>query len=258
MLAAVSLQLPIPDPQQIVGFALILTRVGATLSLTPVISGKTIPLKLKAIIAIALTLFTLPLVPVPAELAAVPLPELFILMLREAVIGLAIGLALGAIVAAWSLGGAVIDIITGFSYGGVIDPQYGNQSSILQQLYVLLAGVIFITVGGEQWLVSATVGSFQKLPLGATINPADFLELALAVITTVFITGLGVIAPLLIALLVTDAAFGLIARAAPQTQVMQLEFPVKIAVALFLLVATLPWMVPYFVRSSTNLLGLIF
>lgn len=250
--------IPIPSPEQIAGFALVLTRIGAALALAPVVSGRTIPNRIKAMIAIFLTLVTLPLVPVPPELGALPLPGLFLMMLKEAVIGLAIGLALGAIVAAWAMGGAVIDLMTGFSYGGVVDPQYGNQSSILQQVYVLLAGVIFITVGGEKWIIEVTVNSFKTLPLDATINPSDLLQLALAVATTVFVTGLGVIAPVLIALLLTDVAFGLIARAAPQTQVMQLEFPAKIGVALLLLIATIPWMVPYFVNSSTSLLEKVF
>lgn len=250
--------IPIPSPEQIAGFALVLTRIGAALALAPVISGRTIPNRIKALIAIFLTLVTLPLVPLPAELAALPLPGLFLMMLKEAVIGLAIGLALGAIVAAWAMGGAVIDLMTGFSYGGVVDPQYGNQSSILQQVYVLLAGAIFITVGGEKWIIEVTVNSFKTLPLDAAINPSDLVQLALAVATTVFVTGLGVIAPILIALLLTDVAFGLIARAAPQTQVMQLEFPAKIGIALLLLIATIPWMVPYFVNSSTSLLEKVF
>lgn len=250
--------IPIPEPQQIAGFALVLTRIGAALALAPVISGRTIPNRIKAMIAIFLAFVTLPLVPLPPELGALSIPGLFLLMLKEAVIGLAIGLALGAIVAAWAMGGAVIDLMTGFSYGGVVDPQYGNQSSVIQQIYVLLAGVIFITVGGEQWIIRATVGSFETLPLLQAISPGDFAQLALAVATTVFVTGLGIIAPVLIALLLTDVAFGLIARAAPQTQVMQLEFPAKIGIALLLIIATLPWMVPYFVRSSTELLERLF
>lgn len=251
-------EIPIPDPQQIAGFALVLTRIGAALALAPVISGRTIPNRIKAFIAIFLTLVTLPLVPLPSELAALSIPGLFLMMLKEAVIGLAIGLALGAIVAAWAMGGAVVDLMTGFSYGGVVDPQYGNQSSILQQVYVLLAGAIFITAGGEKWIIGATVSSFKNLPLDAAVDPGNFLQLALVVASTVFVTGLGVIAPILIALLLTDFAFGLIARAAPQTQVMQLEFPAKIGVALLLLIATLPWMVPYFVNSSTGLLEKVF
>ena len=253
-----SVDIPIPSPEQIAGFALILTRIGAALALAPVISGKTIPVRVKAMIAIFLSLATLPLVPLAPELGALNIPLLFILMLKEAMVGLAIGLALGAIVAAWAMGGAVIDLMTGFSYGGVIDPQYGNQSSVLQQVYILLAGAIFITVGGMDWIVGATVNSFYTMPLLSSVAPADLLALALAVATTVFVTGLGVVAPLLIALLLTDVAFGLVARAAPQTQVMQLEFPAKIAVALILLIATLPWMVPFFIRSSNELMAKVF
>lgn len=251
-------EIPIPGPDQIAGFFLILTRIGAAIALTPVVSSKAIPLRIKAMLAVFLAFATISVVPLPPELGALSIPGLFLLMLKEAVIGLAIGLALGAIVAAWAMGGAVIDLMTGFSYGGVIDPQYGNQSSVIQQVYVLIAGAIFITIGGERWLIEATVTSFRTIPLLDTVSPADLLQIALSVATAVFVVGLGVIAPVLIALLLSDVAFGLIARAAPQTQVMQLEFPAKIGVALLVIILTLPWMVPYFTRASTELLKGVF
>ena len=236
--------IPIPSTVQVISFVLILARVGAVFFLAPAISGRAIPNRVKAVLAVFVSLLLVMLLPLPKNLAAAPVGEVAILMVKEVLVGLAIGLAIGAVVSAWALAGAYLDLSTGFSYGGVVDPQYGNQSAVLQQLYVLLAGVIFVTVGGFDIMMSTIAGSFHNIPLSGMPPSNDLMQLALDVITGVFVTGVGVIAPSLIALFLTDLAFGLVARAAPQTQIIALEFPVKITVAIVVIVATLPWMVP--------------
>ena len=108
-------------------------------------------------------------------------------------------------------------------------------------------------------MMSTIAQSFNNIPINGMPPSSDLVQLALAVITSVFVTGVGVIAPPLIALFLTDLAFGLVARAAPQTQIIALEFPVKITVAIVVIVATLPWMVPLFEKNlihwSSTLLG---
>ena len=251
--------IPIPSTVQIIGFVLILARVGAVFFLAPAISGRAIPGRVKSVLALFVSFLLVMLLPIPGSLAAAPIGEVAILMFKEIIVGLAIGLAIGAVVSAWALAGSYLDLSAGFSYGGVIDPQYGNQSAVLQQLYVLLAGVIFVTVGGLDIMMATIANSFHNIPLNGMPPSSDLAHLALDVITGVFVTGVGVIAPPLIALFLTDLAFGLVARAAPQTQIISLEFPVKITVAIVVIVATLPWMVPLFeknlLRWSSLVLG---
>jgi len=251
--ALISAQIPIPSTAEIITFVLILGRVGAAFALAPAIAGKNVPLRAKAILAVFVSLMLVSVVTPSTGLSAAPIGLVTLLMVKEIIIGLAIGLAMGVVVAAWSLAGAYLDLSTGFSYGGVIDPQYGNQSALLQQMYVLLAAVIFITLGGEEILIATISGSFHNLPLDQMPPSSDLLQLALKVITSVFVVGLGAMAPPMIALFLTDFAFGLISRAAPQTQVIALEFPVKIAVAILFIIATLPWMVPLLTNTVMHM-----
>ena len=61
------------------------------------------------------------------------------------------------------------------------------------------------------------------------------------VFTTVFTAALEVAAPVLVALLITDVAFGIVSRVVPQLNVFAVGFPTKVAVALLVVGASLPF-----------------
>jgi flagellar biosynthetic protein FliR len=59
--------------------------------------------------------------------------------------------------------------------------------------------------------------------------------------STIFAAALEVAAPVLIALLVTDVAFGVVSRVVPQLNVFAVGFPTKVAVVLLVAGASLPF-----------------
>jgi flagellar biosynthetic protein FliR len=58
---------------------------------------------------------------------------------------------------------------------------------------------------------------------------------------TVFAAAIQVAGPIVLALVLTDVAFGLVSRVVPQLNVFGVGFPVKLLVGLVLLGVTLPW-----------------
>lgn len=246
-----SAQLPFFGEQQIMTFVLVLCRTGAVLALAPMFSGRTVPMSIKGPAAVLLAVVLTPL-------AAGKLPDstsaLVGLAAKEVVVGLAIGLACGAVISAWQFAGAILDLSIGFSYGGVLDPVTGSTSQLMTQIYGLLAIAIFTAAGGEQYVLSALASSYHAVPVDSFPPAADFEAFAVFVAVQIFSVGLGVAAPVLIALLVTDVAFGLLAKAAPQTQILVVEFPVKIAVGLICVAASIPFMAPVFLDSLERLL----
>ncbi len=63
----------------------------------------------------------------------------------------------------------------------------------------------------------------------------------LNVLAQVFAIGLEIAAPALIALMITDAAIGLVSRAVPQMNVFVVGLPAKILVGMTVIAATLPF-----------------
>jgi flagellar biosynthetic protein FliR len=58
---------------------------------------------------------------------------------------------------------------------------------------------------------------------------------------TIFVSALELAAPALVALLITDVAFGMVSRVMPQLNIFAVGFPLKIGVALLVVGATLPF-----------------
>ena len=150
-------------------------------------------------------------------------------------------LIVGGLAAALSAAGSFIDTSIGFSYGSLVDPLTGTQSTVLSQAYSLVGMLIFIAIGGDGWVVQGLartydmVGLDQAPALGRLVGGVD------AVFGSIFISAIEVAGPVLLALILTDAAFGVVSRVVPQLNVFAVGFPAKIVVGLLLVTATLPF-----------------
>ena len=89
----------------------------------------------------------------------------------------------------------------------------------------------------ERWLLTYAdmVGLDQAPALGRLVGGVD------AVFGSIFISAIEVAGPVLLALILTDAAFGVVSRVVPQLNVFAVGFPAKIVVGLLLVTATLPF-----------------
>ena len=74
--------------------------------------------------------------------------------------------------------------------------------------------------------------------------------------TTIFTAAVEVAGPVMLALLVTDIAFGLVSRVVPQLNVFAVGLPVKIGIALLLVAATLPFLAGWLTSSLQDAVGL--
>lgn len=241
----------------ILGFLLVLGRLSGLMLVAPLYGGRVIPMPVKLALAFIFALSLLPVADPPDSLAQADVGTLAALMFKEIMLGVALGLAVALVTLAWQIAGSLLDLSVGFSYGGVLDPVTGNQTPQLQQLYGLLAVMLFLLLDGHELMLAALAKSFSLVALDQMVPEESFAKLILSVTLEMFRLGIGVCAPVLIALLLADLAFALVARVAPQTQIIQVEFAVKIPLALFAVAATLSFFAPVFSRGLREGLGLV-
>jgi flagellar biosynthetic protein FliR len=121
----VEVQLPQIAAEQLVAFILVLTRVGGLFVLAPIFSARALPAQAKVVVATALALALTPLASrgqeIPVDAAGIT-----VLVVKEAIVGLAFAFALSAIVAAIQTAAGLIDTMSGFSYASLIDPFSGS------------------------------------------------------------------------------------------------------------------------------------
>jgi flagellar biosynthesis protein FliR len=226
--------------QHVIGFFLVLARVGPLFIVAPLFSSKMFPPRARGVAAVALAVG---LSPLAMKDQHVPTDALSLagLVGKEALVGFAFAFTISVLFAAVSVAGSFLDTLIGFSYGGLVDPVNGNQSSVLSQLYTLVGVMVFIAIGGEAWMVQGLaktydlVGLTDMPALGALVGGAQHT------FASVFVSAVELAAPVMIALIITDAGFGVVSRVMPQLNVFAVGFPAKILVGFLIVAASLPF-----------------
>ena len=225
---------------QILGFFLVLARVSPLFVLAPLFSSKSIPHRVRGIIAVALAIGLTPVVARHADVPADPwgLAER---IGTELLVGTGFAYTLAALFAALEVAGSFVDTLIGFSFGGLVDPITGNQSAVLSRMYALIGVLVFIAIGGDTWVIQGLARTYDIVGIDQTPDIGTLVAGADKAFATIFLSAIQVSGPIVLALVLTDAAFGVVSRVVPQLNVFGVGFPAKVTVGLLLLGVTLPF-----------------
>lgn len=230
---------PLPGESDIFLFALILCRVAGIFAAMPLFGGKRLPAKIKIVAVVAITLVCLPVL----KISAPPPPrEAFgigLLILQEVLIGLTLAFITQIIFAAVELSGQIIGMQMGFSISSVLDPIMGAQSQTMSVIQSLLATLLFLSLNIHHVFLTAIADSFAIIPFGGWQMSESLLQFMIKATTDVFVLGIRLAAPVMVTLLLTSVALGVMARAFPQMNVFMVSFPLNIGLGFLVLGATL-------------------
>ncbi|MGH2366506.1 MAG: flagellar biosynthetic protein FliR [Chloroflexota bacterium] len=221
-------------------FFLVLVRVTAMIMAAPLLQGRAIPNTLKIGLAVLISFLLLPIN--QAHFANVPLQllPLSILVIKEMGVGVLVGYVINLVFTGAQLAGEFIGLQAGFNLANVIDPLFSQSVSLLDQVYTIMTGLIFLALDGQQMLILAVQQSFDIVPIGSLqITPALFNQLALLT-AGMFAAGIRLALPIITALLLSDISLGLMARSFPQLNIFIVGLPVKLGLAFLLLIITMP------------------
>jgi flagellar biosynthetic protein FliR len=225
--------------QQVAAFFLVLARISPLFLLAPMFSSKMINSRVKGIVAVALTVGIMPVV----SRGEIDLDVLAYagLLVKELLVGLAFAYALHAMFAALQAAGTLLDTLIGFSFGAIVDPVTGTQSAVIQQMFSLFGVLIFVVIGGDAWVIKGMAKTFEAVPLLDAPPINSMVEGAQVAFSGIFVSAFMIAAPVLIALIIVDAAFGVVSRVVPQMNIFAVGFPAKMIVGLTLIGASLPF-----------------
>lgn len=225
---------------QLASFILVLARVTPLFFIAPLFSSAMIPPRVRGIIAVGISIGLTPIALKGQHIPSEPL-ALFGLVIEGMLVGLGFAFALAVLMAAVESAGAMIDVVSGFSYGSLINPINGANGAVISRFYSLVGTLIFLLIGGDAWTIRGLARTFQLVPLTDGPQISSLVGGAVQVFANVFTDALEVAAPVLVALLITDVAFGVVSRVVPQLNVFAVGFPVKVAVTLLVVAASLPF-----------------
>ncbi|HUN77639.1 MAG TPA: flagellar biosynthetic protein FliR [Solirubrobacteraceae bacterium] len=225
---------------ELAGFILVLARVTPLFMIAPPFSSSIIPPRVRGILAVAIAIGLAPIALRGQHVPSDPL-ALAALVVEGGLVGLGFAFSLAVLFGAIETAGALADLGAGFSYGSLIDPLSGNASGAFTHIYSMVGILVFFVIDGEAWVLRGLSRTFTLVPLTAAPQLKSLVGGAEQVFTTVFASALEIAAPVLVALLVTDAAFAVVSRVVPQLNVFAVGFPAKVAVAILVVTATLPF-----------------
>jgi flagellar biosynthesis protein FliR len=241
----------------VIAFFLVLARITPLFLVAPLFSSSLLPSRVRTVAALGLTIG---MTPVAAHGQSLPTDPLAVagLIFEGLVVGFAFAFAVAAVFAAVQGAGVMADGVSGFSYGASVDPINGNQGGALANFYSFVGLALFLAIGGDAWMLRGISATFGVIPLGHGPKLPSLVGGAIGMFGTVFLGAVEVAAPVILALVITDIAFGMVTRVVPQLNVFAVGFPVKVGVALVVVMACLPfvgnWMSGQLQTSVTSAL----
>ena len=218
---------------------LILVRVSAFFVSVPLFSFRTIPQQVRIVLAIALAwmmYYTFNMDPIEIN------GEYILLILKEAVVGLTLGLAATIVMSAVQIAGGFIDFQMGFAMANIIDPQTGAQSPLMGQFLNFLSLLVLLAINGHHLLLDGIFYSYQFLPIDQ-LFPNFGKEATVIFIFKLFVSVFAIAfqmsAPIVATLFLVTLALGITGKTVPQMNIFVIGFPIKIAVGFLVLILTM-------------------
>src|SRR5690606_36287164 len=220
-------------------FLLIFARISAFFVSAPLFSYRNIPILNKIIISAALAFFASFTIDIEKELAIDW--TYFLLIIKEAMVGVGIGLVAMLILYAVQVAGGLIDFQMGFAIANVVDPQTGIQTPLLGQFFYVLALLFLLSVDGHLILLDGIFHSYAFIPVDKWLFPFADGQVAKHItqaFVQMFIIAFQMAVPVVASLFLVDIALGFIARTVPQVNVFVVGLPLKIFVSFVVLLVS--------------------
>ncbi|TGB04792.1 flagellar biosynthetic protein FliR [Halobacillus salinus] len=217
------------------GFLLVFIRVTSFFVTLPVFSYRNVPTRHKVAFSFFLALimyFTIstPVLPLDATY--------FLLILKEAAVGISVGLLAYIVIGAIQIAGGFIDFQMGFAIANVIDPQTGAQSPLIGQYLYIVTMLFILAVDGHHLMIDGVFYSYDLIPVDQflPLEEENWIAFVIDAFNQMFVIAFLMATPVVGCLFLVDVALGIIARTVPQLNVFVVGLPLKIFIGLSVLV----------------------
>jgi flagellar biosynthetic protein FliR len=129
----------------------------------------------------------------------------------------------------------------GLSFANIVDPQNGQQSSLVSNFQYIFAVLLFFSMQAHHWFIQAMAESLHAIPLLGSTVPTTVGTVIVRIFSQAFVVAVQIAAPIFATLLLVNIGLGIMARLVPQMNVFILGFPVTIGVGMIILIGALPY-----------------
>ena len=167
-----------------------------------------------------------------------------ILVLKETMTGLIIGLGANICMSIVNFAGKVADMEVGLSMVQLFDPMTKEGTGFMGSFYQYILVLIMLITNMHHYFLRAIVETFSLIPIGGARFSSEKIMTVMIQFMTDFITiSFRRCLPIVAAMLLLNAILGVLAKTAPQVNMFSVGIQIKIIVGLgilFLTIGTIP------------------
>jgi flagellar biosynthetic protein FliR len=172
--------------------------------------------------------------------------EGMMLIVKELLIGLALGFTLQIVMHVFVLTGQLVALKLGLGFAAQNDPSSGVSVTILSQFYLLLSTLLFLAINGHLAVINMMVNSFTTFPIGGPgLTPDDYM-LIVHMFSWMFASALLISLPVFTSMMIVNVSFGVMGRSAPQLNILNVGFPITLMFGFILMWYSLSNFLPLF------------
>jgi flagellar biosynthesis protein FliR len=235
--------------------ALVFARVGALFMLIPGIGETYVPMNVRLILALLLSLclwsIALPSLPtLPTDLG-----DMTGDIVKELLIGGMMGALLQMFTAALNTAGELISLQTTLSFAQTTNPAEAQPTASVSTFLMLVGMTLVFDTDLHQLFIAAIAHSYTLFPDTKALPLNDAAVLATQTIAKTFALAVQMAAPVIVFSLVFNIASGLIGRAMPQFQVFFVATPLNLLLGLSIFALSLGAIGLVWVRGFESFIG---
>ncbi len=215
----------------IAAFFFPLARILGLIASAPLFSSTGVPRRVRLMLGLAIALALVPMLPPVPAVSPGSGQGLWILV-QQMLIGIGMGFAMRIVFAAVEVAGEFMGLQMGLGFATFYDPLSSAQTPVVTEFINLLALLVFLALNGPLLYVATLAQSFVAIPIGGPPLAAESWKNLAELGSVMFATGLLLALPVLVTLMITNLALGVLTRAAPQLNIFAVGFPLTLMVGL--------------------------
>jgi len=230
-------------------FLLIFVRIATFIYIAPFFSTANTPRRVKAGFSLVLAYILY------STLTEHSVPDYYtvlgysILVIKEAITGLIVGLGANICMSIVHFAGKVADMEVGLSMVSLIDPLTNTSTGFMGSFYQYALILIMLITNMHYYFIRAIVETFQIIPIGGAKFASDkIMETMIRFLGDYVSISFRICLPIVAAMLLLNAILGILAKTAPQMNMFSVGIQFKVLIGLsilFLTIGTLPSAVDY-------------
>ena len=220
-------------------FLLLSIRISAFFLVSPLFANTAVSLPIRIALMAGLTFALMGAVTPPS--IEIMSPAGVIVIVREVIIGVSVGVIFQILFSAVAMAGEHIALSMGLGFASMMDPSNGTQSVVVAQFLNIMLILIFLVTEGHHVVLRQLFASYKVAPIGGSLDASLFMGIVQTA-ALVFSAALIICLPAIVLLFLVNVLIGFMTRVAQQMNIFSIGFPLTILAGFMMIFVSLPTM----------------